>query len=87
MNTLRGLPSIGSGCVGLRNEIMPPGSPQISIDGSVVSFCRCRAAIWSAVTPTPVASLRCRGWTQFSQVSCSDAVRHPALARPCCADH
>ena len=61
MNTLRGLPSIGSGCVGLRNEIMPPGSPQISIDGSVVSFCRWRAAIWSAVTPTPVSSLRCRG--------------------------
>jgi hypothetical protein len=40
MKTLRGLPSIGSGCFGVRNEIMPPGSPQISIEGSGASFCR-----------------------------------------------
>jgi hypothetical protein len=38
--TLRGSPSIGSGCFGVRNEIMPPGSPQISIDGTLTSFVR-----------------------------------------------
>ena len=32
---------------------MPPGSAQSSIEGSDVSLPRCRAAIWSAVMPTP----------------------------------
>src|SRR5690606_30691049 len=67
--TLRGLPSIGSGCSGVRNEMMPPGSPHSSIDGSGVSLPRCRAAIWSTVTPTPVAAFLERGLTALSQVS------------------
>ena len=65
---------------------MPPGSPQSSIDGSDVSLPRWRAAIWSAVTPTPVFALRLRGLTQFSHVSsmmpCGLQLSPPLLRRP-----
>jgi hypothetical protein len=78
--------SIGSGWFGMRNEIMPPGSPHSSSDGSDVPFPRCRAAIWSTVTPAPVFALRWRGLTQFSHVSstmpCGLELSPPLFRRP-----
>ena len=85
-NTFRGLLSIGSGWFGVRNEIMPPGSAQSSIEGSDVSLPRYFAAIWSAVIPTPVFGSRLRGLTQFSHVSsmmpCGLELSPPLLRRP-----
>ena len=69
-NTVRGLPSWGSDCVGVRQDRRAPTCDVVnSSDGSRVSCPMCFTASWSAVMPALASPTAwSHGFTQLSQV-------------------